>query len=584
MKKQILPRTPNRAAYLSALEQGLSDLQAKIIANRCDEGRPNKNIIKPSLNVIAPPWQLQDAVKAAQRLAEAIGKKQTIGILTDYDVDGITSHAIIFYALTEFFSVEPGQIRSYIGHRVEDGYGVSNGLVNKILSNLELPNIIITADCGSSDEERIRRLKEAKIDVIVTDHHAIPAEGIPGSADAVINPTRKDCNYPDSSIAGCMVAWLLMSQLRIELIKLNYLPSDSPKLSSLLDFVSLGTVADAVSLFSSINRAVVSSGLSIMNGFNRFAWQAMIQMLNKSSFNVEDLGFQIGPRINARSRMADPYQALDYLTACDIKQANQTLAVLNQDNIERREIEKEMLLEARQMAIQYSQKFKHTLVIYSANFHPGVQGIVASRLVDEFGRPAIVFSPSADNEQISASARTIPQIDIRSILQQIADTHKQLLTSFGGHKGAAGLKINKSQLALFQDSFEKTVNKVLGLDTILYPILYSDGELTSAQLSYATIEELELLEPYGRGFEAPVFNNRFEILSLRCLGSDGQHISMNLKYQRKNIRAIWFNAIKPGEIQPFVPGQQINAAYRLIPDDYRGVGNFQLNIQYAENN
>lgn len=582
MKKQIINHIPNKTVYMEAIQSGLSDLQAKVIANRSPSGEWNDALINPGLKVISPPSELIDCIKAAKRIAQAIKSQQLIGILTDYDVDGITSHAVIYYSLINFFNVDKNQIRSYIGHRIEDGYGISEGLVKKILSNLEVPDVIITADCGSSDEKRIQLLKQAGIDVIVTDHHAIPAEGIPNSAYAVINPTRNDCGYPDASIAGCMVSWLVMSQLRNELIQLGTLPENSPKLGALLDFVSLGTVADAVSLYSVINRSVVISGLKIMNGLNRYTWQAMLQLLNKQHFAVDDLGFQIGPRINARSRMADPYQALDFLTAKDMEQATHSLEILNQDNIERRETEKEMLLEARAIAEQYRQKYSKTMVVFSENFHPGVQGIVASRLVEDYGRPTIVFSPSSDPELITASARTINPINIRGILQKIADENAELLVSFGGHKGAAGLKIKRVDLALFQTSFENMVVKELGEEVVLYPCVYTDSELSSAQLSYATIEELELLQPFGRGFEVPHFNNIFEILNLRRIGNEGQHLSMILKFERKNVRSIWFNAIKEGQLQPFIEGNQIKAVYQLIKDDYRGEGFFQLNIQYAE--
>jgi len=525
MKKKILNHTPNKAVYVEAIESGLSELQARIIANRSDSSCLDKALVRPSLNVIAPPWQLADCVKAAKRLAQAIKEQQSIGILTDYDVDGITSHAVIYYALTNFFNVDKNLITSYIGHRIDDGYGISQGLVSKILANLDLPDVIITADCGSSDEERIKLLKQAEIDLIVTDHHAIPTTGIPSSAFAVVNPTREDCSYPDASIAGCMVSWLVMSQLRIELIDLGLIPTDSPKLSSLLDFVSLGTVADAVSLYSVINRAVVLSGLQIMNGLDRFSWQAMLQLLNKSAFKVDDLGFQIGPRINARSRMSDPYQALVFLTAKDLAQASSSLGVLDQDNIQRRETEKGMLINARALAEQYLKKFAKTLVVYGDDFHPGVQGIVASRLVEDYGRPTIVFSPSSDPQVLTASARTINLVNIRNILQKMADSNDKILISFGGHKGAAGLKIKKENLSLFQTTFEKTVEMELSQDMQLYPTILTDGTLTSAQFSYDSIEQFELLQPYGRGFEAPCFNNVFEVHNLRQVGNEGQHTS-----------------------------------------------------------
>lgn len=285
IKKKILNYTTHPDVYQQAIKQGYTSLQATVVANRCQQVEKISQLIEPSLSLLAPPSHLHDCLKASMRIVNAVEKGSNIGILTDYDVDGITSHAIIFFSLRDFFHVDEGKISSFIGHRIEDGYGISQGLVDKILAHGSssnavkgfLPDLIITADCGTSDEDRISQLKSAGIDVIVTDHHAIPDSGIPKSAFATINPTRSDCQYGDKTIAGCLVSWLLMSQLRSDLISAGKLAKDSPKLSSLLDFVSLGTIADAVSLSSSTNRAVVKSGLTIMNRAERPYWTQIVQ-------------------------------------------------------------------------------------------------------------------------------------------------------------------------------------------------------------------------------------------------------------------------------------------------------------------
>ena len=578
----------------------LSPLQARIVANRTRTDHLNsgflQQIVDASLKNIASPNLLIDGDRAVKRIAQAIYHSETIGLLTDYDVDGITSHAILFHALRDYFAFPEEKIQHLIGHRIEDGYGVSQKLVERILSKEELPDLIITADCGSSDEQQIARLKEQGIDVIVTDHHAIPQEGIPASALATINPTREDCQYPDSTIAGCMVSWLLMSHLRSELIADKTLSSDSPKLSGLLDFVSLGTVADAVSLSSPINRAVVNAGLKVMNQLQRPCWKAMKILLDRDfqAFTAEDLGFQIGPRINARSRMSDPYKALYYLCAPSLSEAHQHLGALDTDNQDRKETEKTMLEIAFRLAKQQLEKHLWSLVVYHEDFHAGVQGIVASRLMEKFGRPVIVLSPSSEEGKLTGSARTIAMVHIRQAIEQVANERPDIVLRFGGHKGAAGLKLQAQSVDEFRLLFDKAVFSQLKEQlqeqlhgradnhSVLRPLIYSDGELAESELSFQTIADLKYLEPYGREFEQPVFEGDFKVQSIRSIGADGTHLMIQLATDSYSFRAVWFRALdKKTDPFPFVEGQLIHAVYQLKENYYRGNFSIQLHIVYA---
>lgn len=586
IKKIIQNHEHNDALYQQALKSGYTLLQSMVIANRCAESDKIDQFIQPSLANIEPPSILKDCIPASKRLCQAIQQGLHIGLLTDYDVDGITSHAVLFYALCDFFHVKKSNISSYIGHRIDDGYGVSQGLIDKILAQQPLPDIIITADCGSSDEDRIKQLAQAGIEVIVTDHHAIPDSGIPMSAIATINPTRKDCAYQDKTIAGCMVSWLLMSQLRADLIRIGHLSSQSAKLSKLLDFVSLGTIADAVSLSSYTNRAVVKSGLAIMNQLQRPCWREMLKMLKKEAFTIEDLGFQMGPRINARSRMADPFQALYFVLSSTDEQAKKALGILDEDNKLRKSTEKDMLLTAKQLAKEHCKKYDYSMVVFNEDFHAGVQGIVASRLVDQYGRPTVVFSVTTNDQVITASARTISGVHIRDILQKISEINPNLLISFGGHKGAAGLKINRQDLAIFKQHFEQEIIKQLNIakenQSALQPIVLIDGALTDEQLSYQSVIELEQLQPYGREFERPLFKNQFIVQFIRHLGKDGEHISLLLIHKDKVIRSIWFNALEKNEFPDFIEGDTVDVVYQIAKDDYRGEGHFQLMIKSVD--
>jgi len=603
--------TPRLIARTSHIEEqqlaefgqrfSLSALQAKIVAHRIQAigtavlaDEQIEHIVLASLKNIAPPHLLKDGDKAVQRIALAIKKGETIGLLTDYDVDGITSHAILLHALRDFFAVPQSHIQHLIGHRIDDGYGISQGLVERILSFADdnetnsdysrLPDLIISADCGSSDEKRIAQLKAKGIDVIVTDHHAIPQEGIPQSALATINPTREDCHYPDVTIAGCLVTWLLMSYLRTALINNAVINDNSPKLSSLLDYVALGTVADAVSLASPINRAVVKTGLQVMNQLKRPCWQVIKKLLDRDfqQFTAEDLGFQIGPRINARSRMSDPYMALHYLCATDFAKSMRYLQELDKDNQDRKATEKDMLEIAFVLAKKQLADRAWTLVIYHKAFHAGVQGIVASRLMEKFGRPAIVLSPMTETDKLTGSARTIPQVHIRKAIEYVSNAHPEIVLSFGGHKGAAGLKIDSQYVVQFGELFDQAVAQQLSSGANLQPVIYTDGELAEEELTFETIAELRHLEPYGREFEVPAFEGDFIVQSIRSIGADGTHLMMQLATHEHSFRAVWFRALEQkNDPFPFVEGESIHAAYQLKENYFRGNFSIQLHIIYA---
>lgn len=590
MNPRIVPRIPG--VEISELIQrlSLSAIQARIVANRMENLAWNVDeLVGASLKQIASPQLLIDSDIAVRRIARAIKEGETIGLLTDYDVDGITSHAILYFALRDYFNFPRQNIEHLIGHRIDDGYGISQGLTDRILAMDKQPQLIITADCGSSDEAQIVQLKEQGIDVIVTDHHAIPQEGIPASALATINPTRDDCAYPDATIAGCMVSWLLMSHLRARLIEERVLDASVPKLSGLLDFVSLGTVADAVSLSSPINRAVVKTGLQIMNKLQRPCWQAMQTLLDREfqPFTAEDLGFQIGPRINARSRMSDPYMALHYLCASSVSESLAKLAELDKDNQDRKATEKQMLDIAFDLARPQLKKMAWSLVVYHPDFHAGVQGIVASRLMEKYGRPVIVFSPTNNADVLTGSARTIPAIHIRDVIESVKNQQNNIILGFGGHKGAAGLKIHKDALEPFSVLFDKAIEEQIKASRVdekdaLRPVIYTDGKLTEQEISFETIAELKGLEPYGREFEAPVFEGSFQVQSIRSIGSEGNHLMLQLATDSSSFRAVWFRALdKKGDAFPFHDGDNIHAVYQLKENYFRGNFSVQLHIIYA---
>ncbi|MDK9687980.1 DHHA1 domain-containing protein [Halomonas sp. LC1] len=583
-RPRLEPRPLDEAVYARAQAEGLSELQARLLASRLPgytgELEP---LVSPSLRYLVHPEKLADGRRAAERIAQAVAEGESIGILTDYDVDGITSHVVIRRTLVELFGVPEHKLHSLIGHRIHDGYGISLPLVERTLGLKPLPTLVITADCGSSDEPRIARLSAAGIDVVVSDHHALPLEGPPPSAYACVNPTRSDCDYPDKTIAGCMVAWLLMSLARSVLVEWGVLPEATPKLSPWLSYVALGTVADCVSLGGSpANRAVVSHGLTLINRMDAACWRAMAARLGADSvpFNAETLAFQMGPRINARSRLDDPYAALHFMLAESDSVANRQLEVLDQDNQSRKAIEADMAEEARALAAPALEANEPAVVVLLEDGHPGVQGIVASRLVQAYGRPAVVLTRAAAPNMLTGSGRSIDGLHLRDALQRTFELAPEALLRFGGHSGAAGVGVPREQLDTFKAAFLQAVGEQLG-DTPLYPRLWTDGELSTAQLSLATLVEIETLGPYGREFDPPLFEGRFIVEALRPVGAEGSHLMMELSMGAVTSKAIWFRALTPGELPSFSVGDTLHCAYKLNRNRWRGRESLQLMVEHA---
>ena len=391
-------------------------------------------------------------------------------------------------------------------------------------------------------------------------------------------PNREDCNYPDKDIAGCMVTWLLLSHVREVLILRGALPENTVKLSGWLDLVALGTVADAVSLSSAVNRAVVQVGLIILNKQQRFCWRAMTALLDQSQYTTEDLGFQIGPRINARGRLADPHAALNFLMADSLKTAKSALKILDNDNMDRRKIEKAMIQKAAKLLNTQSGFCQ---VIYHPEFHPGVQGIVASRLVDKFGKPTVILSPGREDGYATGSARSIPNLHILNVLKQVNQDAPSLLSAFGGHAGAAGLTLAIENLSEFHERLDSCIEHHLEKQPT--PEIWTDGQLNEDEISLNSVELLNKLQPFGRGFEAPQFAGIFEVSKVKPVGPTGNHLQLRLLSDGIKHQAIWFNAYDAdNEDLPIVEGSIIECAYRLSKNNFRGESSLQLVIEHAQ--
>ncbi|MEY8767811.1 single-stranded-DNA-specific exonuclease RecJ [Francisella philomiragia] len=577
----IRQKQTNQDILSTLLSKGYDLFLARIISSRVSNFENIDLILKGSIKDLSSPFLFKDIDKAVDRLFQALQNNEVIGLETDHDCDGQTSHAILYEALTKIFNYPKDKIRSYIGHRMLEGYGLSESLMNRILTDSTRPSLIITADNGSTDEPRIAVLKQNGIDTIVTDHHGIPPEGAPKSAIAVLNPTQLDCNYPDKAIAGCMVAWLLMAALRRKYLQNGKSLSKSYGLSNLLDFVAIGTVADCVSMANSHNNRIVTKlGIEQLKNNDRLCWD----FLDKEKLSSEYISFSIAPLLNSDGRVSDALGSVSFLLENDELKIEETFENLTKQNNQRKEIQKKLTYEAITKAHQLDND-NNSLCILLDDGHSGIHGITASRVKEMFGKPVIIFSETQnDPNLISGSARSVDSINIKTILDTIALKSPTLMIKYGGHKGAAGLTINKSDFDTFYDLFESEIINFIKNDSIsLEPILEYDFELDENDFKLQTLEKIESLEPFGREFEKPLFYNSFTIENLRLVGKDKNHAQLILRYKNiPSIKAIWFNALENKIIEQIGIGDTIRACYELQKEEFLRQTNLSLNIKLIE--
>ena len=527
-----------------ARAEGYTPLQADLIARRLtarDVGADDslRDHVSPGLQHLDRPDGLPDLARAATRIADAIERGETIAVVSDHDVDGVSAHGLVLAAMADHFGCPPSQTQSWVSHRLTEGYGVSDGLTDRILAAPVRPALVITVDQGSSDEPRIARLRAAGIETCVTDHHLMPEGGVP-SAVACVNPVRSDSRYPDRSIAGAYVAFLVMTAVRSELIARGRRISERP-FAELLDYAALATIADAVSLARSRNnRAVVLAGLRRMNAGSRPCWEALARVSRCTELRSTDLGFGLGPRCNAGGRVDDAMPGVHLLRTRDIDEAHRLALVLDRANEERKSIERRLLESSFDAAAQAVAVGRAGLVLNLADGHAGVHGIVSSRVVDAFGRPTVCLSPYAsDPALLTGSVRTVSGFHVRDALARIATRQPGLLVSFGGHAGAGGLKIARDRVDELADAFDREAKAALR-DNDLGPCVRHDGP-GPARLDEQLLDEIDALEPFGREWERPTFVDPFTVVDARCVG-DGTHLKLSLERRGALYPAIWFGA------------------------------------------
>ncbi len=526
-----------------ASANGYSPVASAVIAGRFSCVEDAERSLRPKLKSLTPPERLPDVDQACQALIENIESGGITIFAVDYDNDGCSSAAVLYRAITEVFGVERETVSIRSGNRFTEGYGLSAGLTDRLLGEFSDKRcLVLTADMGSSDEERISRLKEHGIPVIVTDHHAIPAEGIPKSAIAVVNPTRDDSGYDDPLIAGCGVAWLVMARLftlwrerspERPCFSGEQKTASKRRLLELLSYTASGTVGDCVSLSRSHNnRLMVQYGLQVMRQSDDPCWVAFRGLLDDGEpLDSSHISFKLAPMCNSPGRLTRADAAVSFLTTQSHQEALSLLDDLIVENNERKRIESEMREAAVKLAREQYDANRTCAVIFLEDGHPGVQGICASRVVEQFGRPACIFSPRGDgSDTITASLRSVKGIHIRDALEYaFAQLPENVARHFGGHEGAAGASIPREYFKIFAAALDLACEKQAALSQApLAPVIVYDGEIPLREVSMNLIDELISLGPYGREFEQPCFQTTGVVHQWRTMGAEDNHLRLTL--------------------------------------------------------
>lgn len=582
LMNSIIERVRCPVVEAAALGEGFSPLQARLLAGRLDAiATPLTELVRPCTSRLDGPDLLPDIGLAARHIADAVEERRPIAIVTDHDADGATSHAIIRLCLLAW-GVSAERVVGYISHRLREGYGISDAFVDRMLPRLMPRTCVITADQGSTDEPRIARLRRAGHFVVVTDHHGVPDSGPPSSAHAVVNPVRKDSVFPDRAIAGCHTSLLVMAATRDELIRRGALDSGARRASDFMDLCAVGTIADASSLGRSHNnRAIVQRGLRLINDRPRACWRAMRRLLaKKGKWSVSDIAFQLATRINARGRVGDAMLSVEFLVAEDEDDAYRMALELDAANRERREIERSNTRVAGELARREVDAGRYGLCLWlGEEGHSGVHGICASRIVERFGRPTICVSPvSGQPELVTGSVRSTDRVHVRDALAAIQANDPDLLLGAGGHAGAGGLRLKACNLPKLVEAWDGCVRSSYPSQAPM-PFTLVDGDLERPSLEH--VDQIADLEPFGRGFEAPVFFGEWQVIAVRSIG-DGSHLRLTLARGGVEYDAVWFSAKEVEEPIPVSIGQVIRAVYLIEGNEFRGLNRLQIQIKALE--
>ena len=586
MRKRIERRPISPGTHAAALQAGHTPLQARIIAGRLTGNGLPGGTMRPGIAQLDAPADLPQIDIAAETIADEIESGRVLNISSDHDCDGLAGGSIARSVLIDTFGLPAGRVRSWVGDRIREGYGISDGLAKRLIAGTSPGEIMVTCDCGSSDEPRIALLaSEAKLRTIVTDHHELGRDGAPKSAIATVNPVRPDGRFPDRSICGGYTLWLVLAAVRRVLIDRGYPMRSDAHITDCLDYAALSTVADVVDLGASVNnRAVVNYGLGIINNNPRPAWIALREHLklgDSEPITEETLAWKAAPLANSSGRLSDGFDGLRFLRARTVEDARTHLARLLELNGERRAIQRRLYAAAKPRALELAASGRNGIAIYLPDGHAGCHGITASALVGITGRPVICMSPKHGEPGVATgSIRSVTGVNVREALNMIERSHPGLLLSAGGHAMAGGLRTRKADVCALADAWNDAVTMQLAGRELL-PTILTDGSLPRSP-DLALVDEIEALAPYGRGFEQPVYDGVFVVESVRAMGT-GEHLRLGVRdAYGAALTAVWFSAVEDGQPVPVAAGQRINAAFVPARNVYNGRESLQLRIEHVE--
>ncbi len=560
MRKTIIKRQVDDVIVTKLIEAGVSPLLARLYAAR---GVKDADALSASLNHIIPPNQLTNSAAMAKLLADAIADKKKILIVGDYDADGATATAVAVKGLLSMGA----QVDFLVPNRFEYGYGLTPKIVQ--LAATMQPDVIVTVDNGIASVDGVFEANKLGIQVLITDHH-LPSDETPQAA-CIVNPNQHGCDFPSKNLAGVGVMFYVLLALRAELRERGiFAKEQEPNLTELLDLVALGTVADLVKLDAN-NRILVEQGLRrIRAGACCAGISALLKVAgrNESQVGAQDLGFYVGPRLNAAGRLDDMRLGIQCLLASEAE-ALDIAQSLHDLNAERRSIESSMQDEALASLDNINVGDQYSISLFESSWHQGVVGILASRIKEQYHRPVIAFAES-DDGLLKGSGRSIAGLHLRDALDMVTKRHPNLIVTFGGHAMAAGLTINQDKFFEFQQAFEDVVRELL-TPADLQAVIETDGGFAADEMNLYNAQLLAN-QVWGQGFAPPLFSDTFSVINQRIVGA--KHLKVLLEKQGKRFDAIYFGQTESLPVQ-------VEAVYQLQVNSYNGVQSVQLQLLHT---
>ena len=545
--------------------QGVPTFIAEILARR---GVQSEQELELKLKHLLPP-DLKGLDQAVELIDQVIDQKKQIVIIGDYDADGATSTALMILVLKEMGA----NVEYLVPDRFKYGYGLTPKIA-ELAQQTYQPDLLITVDNGISSHAGVETAQALGMQVIITDHH-LTTKPTP-NAEAVVNPNQLGCIFPSKALAGVGVAFYVLAKLASYRSQQG---KSTSKVTQYLDLVALGTYADVASLDYN-NRILVDAGLKRIQQYQcRAGILALLDIAKRdaATLKAQDLGFVLGPRINAAGRMESMRIGIECLLAPDMATAYPIAQQLNQLNIERRQVEgamKQQALSALQHIQLETEHLPAALVMFDEQWHQGVIGIVAGRLKEQFHRPSLVFAPDEDGIHIKGSARSIEGIHIRDTIERVAEQYPHLVSHFGGHAAAAGLTLNKAHFEEFRQIFTQYIAE---MDQELFQAtLWTDGILPDMAVSLSTLDQIEQLGPWGQKFPLPQFEGSFKVIDYRWLKD--QHLKLKLALGQQVVDAIAFNAADRFEFNPMLA--YVDLVYTLERNVFNGITSLQLQVVY----